>query len=95
VQSRDLIDNEQQDTRDDKGPCGARGGGRELVTHLDPVTGPPAARVGVVHAVHGGHVGGGEEAREDVADESADAVDSEDVEAFVDADEVLVLWDSC
>ena len=95
MHTRDLIDNKQQNAGDDEGPGGAGGGGSELVAQLDPVLGPPAAGVGVVNAVHGGDVGGGEETGEDVADVAADAVDGEDVEALVDADEVLVLCRFC
>ena len=74
VQPRDLIDNEQQDTRDDERPSGAGAGGSELEAQLFPVVVPPAAGVGVAaDAVEGGDPLGGEEAGEQVADDAADA----------------------
>lgn len=91
MQARDLIDNKQQDDADDEAPQRARACRGELVAHLLPVVVPPAALVGVEDAVEGGDEFCGEEARHDVADEAADAVDGEDVEPVVGADVVLVL----
>jgi len=91
MQTGDLVDDEQQDARDDEGPGGARGCSRKLVTHLDPVARPPATGIAVVDTVHGWDVWSSEEAGENVADESTDTVDGEDVETFVNANEVLVL----
>ena len=91
VTPRNPVDDKQQDTRDNERPGRAGDRRRELVAELDPVVVPPAAGVGVAaDAVEGGDEFGGEEAGEDVADEAAHAVDREDVQAFVDGEEVFV-----
>ncbi len=88
---RNPINDKQQDTTDDETPrCAGRRRG-ELIGQLDPVVLPPAAGVcGAGDAVERGNPAGGEEAGQDVADEAADAVDGEDVEALIDGDEVFV-----
>lgn len=85
--ARDAVDDEEQNTADDKTPRGTRRRRRQLVAHLDPVVFPPATSVrGARHSVKSRYPRGGEEAGEDIADKAADSVKREDVETFVDAD---------
>lgn len=89
--SGNTVDNEEQDDADDKRPKRARARRSKLVSHLLPVAIPPAALVGIVHAVESRDKGCGEETGQNVADEAAHSVNGEDVEALVYAEEVLVL----
>jgi hypothetical protein len=88
--TRNPVDDEEQNDGNDKRPCRACSRSSQLIAHLYPVSGPPATLVEVAYTVHGGHVGCSEEPGHDVTDEAADAVDGEDVEALVDAEEVFV-----
>ena len=90
VTSRNLVDDEEQDDGNEERPGCAGRGSSELVAHLLPVLGPPAAGICVAHAVHGRHIWCGEEAGQNVSNESANAMDSEDIQTLIDVEEVLV-----
>lgn len=90
VAARDLVDDEQQDDRNDKGPGRACACCGKLVAHLLPVPVVPPAFVCVVHTIHGRYIVRGKEPSQDIANEAADPVDSEDVQTFIDAQQVLV-----
>lgn len=90
VAAWDLVDDEEQDDGDDERPDRACACRSKLIAHLFPIPVPPTAFVRIVHAVHCWHVIGSKETSQDVANETADSVNSEDVEAFVDSQQVLV-----
>lgn len=84
VHVRDVLEGKQQDARHDKrvgGDCGDFG---KLLADLDAVAVDAAGVEG--GAVEGGDGLVGEDARQEGADHAADAVELEDVEAFVYAD---------
>lgn len=86
----DLVDDEEQDDGDDERPDRACACRSKLIAHLLPIPVPPTAFVRIVHAIHCWHVIGSKETSQDVANETADPVNSEDVETFVDAQQVLI-----
>lgn len=87
-----LVDDEQQDTADDKTPSGTGCCRGELIAELDPVVFPPAAGVsGAGDTIESRDPGGSEETGEEVADKAANTVDGEDIEAFIDRDQIFVL----
>ncbi len=107
LQAGDQVHDEQDEAGHDEGVAAAREGVGQLDGQLDPVVVEPAA-VDDGDAVEAGDVVGREEGRADVADQAADAVDCEDVERVVDAEEELELgavvgegraeeggWDGC
>jgi len=85
------VNDKQQHTRDSETPGSADGSGCELGAHLLVVSFPPATGGGSASfTIECGNPGSGEKAGEDVADVAADAVNGEDIEAFVDGDVVFV-----
>ena len=87
VAAGDLIDDEEQDARDYKGPDRTGGGAGKLQTELTEVAVPPTSLVcGARHAVKGRHELGSKETCEKVANKAADAVQGKDIKAVVDGE---------
>ena len=86
VQEGDVLERIQQDARNHKRVTSHRADLRELVPDLDAVAVHGAEGIVRAHAVEIVDPGLGEEARQERADHAADAVELEDVHAFVDLD---------
>lgn len=92
MQAGDLVDDEQQDARDHEGPGGRSGRAGELKSKLAEVAVPPASSIRVAgHAIESGDEVVGKDARQEVADVTANAVEGKDVETIVNGENVLVL----
>lgn len=89
-QAGNHVHDEEDEAGADKRVAAARERVGQLDGQLHPVVVEPAALDGR-HAVERGDVVCGEEGRQDVADEAADAVHGKDVERVVDAEEELEL----
>ena len=86
----DEVHDPEDDGGHDERVCEAGGRVGELVAELDPVVVEPTA-VDLGDSVETGHGGLGEEGGEDVADDTADPMDGEDIEGVVVVKEELEL----
>jgi hypothetical protein len=89
-QAGNEVHDEEDEAGSDKGVCGTRDGIGQLVSELDPVVVEPATGDDSV-AIEMRYVIRSEEGSEDIADETADGVFSEDVEGIIDTNEELEL----
>lgn len=91
MHARNLVDEKQQDTRDEKRPGGTSRCACQLQTKLPEVAIPPAALIRVAaDSIESWYHFVGKETGQNVANISTDTVDCKDIEAVVDAEDVLV-----
>lgn len=87
MQAGDLVDDEGEKSGHEESPSGGRGNVCDLLGELDPFVLDPAAGVETsVDAIEADNVGRSENAVEEKADHTSDAVLSENIHSVVDAD---------